>query len=78
MQEAKAGKTKKAGEWITAVNIQYFVGSIPTHSPKGMCSIPRVETEYKLYTHKLTFLIALSPKGKAQDFDSCICWFESN
>ena len=29
MQEAKAGKTKKAGEWITAVNIQYFVGSIP-------------------------------------------------
>ena len=29
MQEAKAGKTKTAGEWITAVNIQYFVGSIP-------------------------------------------------
>ena len=22
--------------------------------------------------------IALSPKGKEQDFDSCICWFESN
>ena len=53
MQEAKAGKTKTAGEWITAVNIQYFVGSIPTHSPKGMYSIPRVETVYKLYTHKL-------------------------
>ena len=30
MQEAKAGKTKRAGEWITAVNIQYFVGSNPT------------------------------------------------
>ena len=22
--------------------------------------------------------LALSPKGKAQDFDSCSCWFESN
>ena len=36
MQEAKAGKTKKAGEWITAVNIQYFVGSIPTYLKQGM------------------------------------------
>lgn len=36
MQEAKAGKTKRAGEWITAVNIQYFEGSNPSHSLKGM------------------------------------------
>ena len=26
---------------------------------------------------KHTFIIALSPSGKAQDFDSCIRWFES-
>ena len=24
------------------------------------------------------FFIGLSPSGKAQDFDSCIRWFESN
>ena len=26
----------------------------------------------------MSYILALSPKGKEQEFDSCICWFESN
>ena len=33
---------------------------------------------YTLYLVKLYPPIALSPSGKAQDFNSCIHWFESN
>ena len=42
------------------------------------CKIQKAKQLNKEFEGFSSYYIGLSPNGKAQDFDSCICWFESN